>query len=54
VSFDDLEPLRVDTMTLAALRTQAFSLGNAKLLHIVSTERNNAVITLIKNGGQLK
>jgi hypothetical protein len=37
-SFDNLEPLRVDTMTLAALRAQAFSLGNAKLLRFVLTE----------------
>jgi hypothetical protein len=37
-SFDNLEPLRIDAMTLAALRAQAFSLGDAKLLHFVSTE----------------
>jgi len=44
-SFVDLEPLRVDTTMLAALRAQAFSLGNAKLLLFISTEWNTAVIT---------
>jgi len=37
-SFDDLEPLGVGAMMLAALRAQAFSLGDAKLLHSVPTE----------------
>jgi len=37
-SFNDLEPLRIRAMTLAALRAQAFSLGDAKLLRFVPTE----------------
>jgi hypothetical protein len=37
-SFDDLEPLHVRATTLAALRAQAFSLGDAKLLRFVPTE----------------
>jgi hypothetical protein len=37
-SFDNLEPLRIRATTLAALRAQAFSLGDAKLLHFVPTE----------------
>ncbi len=44
-SFDSLEPLRAGATTLAALRVQAFSLGNAKLLCFVPTEWNAAVIT---------
>jgi len=37
-SFDDLEPLRVGATMLAALRAQAFSLGNAKPLHFIPTK----------------
>ncbi len=37
-SFDDLEPLCVDATSHAALCAQAFSLGDAKLLHFVLTE----------------
>jgi hypothetical protein len=37
-SFNDLEPLRINTTMLAALHAQAFSLGDAKLLHFVLTE----------------
>jgi len=37
-SFDNLEPLCVKATTLAALRAQAFSLGDAKLLCFVLTE----------------
>jgi len=42
-SFKDLEPLRINTTmlaatVLAALHAQAFSLGDAKLLHFVLTE----------------
>jgi hypothetical protein len=37
-SFDDLEPLSVGTTMLTALRAQAFSLGDAKLMCFVPTE----------------
>jgi hypothetical protein len=37
-SFDGLEPLRVGATTLADLRVQAFSLGNAKLLRSIPIE----------------
>jgi hypothetical protein len=37
-SFNNIEPLRVNATMLAALHPQAFSLGDTKLLHFVSTE----------------
>ena len=46
-SFNDLEPLRINTTMLAALHAQAFSLGDAKLLHFVLTEWNTTVITMV-------